>query len=286
MKRWIGLIGSWALLVLGLGLLAFGVSAEMINLRDGQEFRRIEVIDSMIGQWKQERLEQIADRMKRSETTLESLRSRVGSVSDQISDRQDSAQVVVVSLAEHRVRLRRQGKTVFDAICATGKNTSLRQGGRTVVFRTPVGKFRVLSKEEDPKWIPPDWHYVELANRKGMRVVHLRRGETLGSGDRSLTVRGDNVVEIENGVARALPAGQEIYAGDAVVIPPVGTRQREYPDVLGIRRLNLGDGYALHGTEAVSSLGQNASHGCIRMRNSDIRQLYDMVNVGDEVIIY
>jgi lipoprotein-anchoring transpeptidase ErfK/SrfK len=71
-----------------------------------------------------------------------------------------------------------------------------------------------------------------------------------------------------------------------VVIPPVGTRQRMFPDVLGTHRLNLGDGYALHGTQAVSQLGRNVSHGCVRLHNDDIARLYSMANVGDEVIIY
>ena len=74
--------------------------------------------------------------------------------------------------------------------------------------------------------------------------------------------------------------------GGAVVIPPVGTRPRMYPEVLGTHRLILGDGYALHGTQQVRQLGQNVSHGCVRLHNNDIAQLYAMASVGDEVIIY
>ncbi|MBW3672236.1 MAG: L,D-transpeptidase, partial [Acidobacteria bacterium] len=61
---------------------------------------------------------------------------------------------------------------------------------------------------------------------------------------------------------------------------------RQYDKVLGTRRLNLGDGYALHGTQAVSQLGSSVSHGCIRLKNEDIERLYEMANVGDEVVIY
>jgi lipoprotein-anchoring transpeptidase ErfK/SrfK len=77
-----------------------------------------------------------------------------------------------------------------------------------------------------------------------------------------------------------------IVRGGSVVIPPVGTRARSFPDVLGTNRLNLGDGYALHGPQAVSQLGQSVSHGCVRLRNEDIARLYQMASVGDEVIIY
>jgi len=56
--------------------------------------------------------------------------------------------------------------------------------------------------------------------------------------------------------------------------------------VLGAHRLNLGDGYALHGTQQVSQLGRSVSHGCVRLHNKDIERLYQIAKVGDEVIIY
>jgi len=83
-----------------------------------------------------------------------------------------------------------------------------------------------------------------------------------------------------------IPGGEVIVRGGAIIIPPLGTRARQFPDVLGTHRLNLGDGYALHGTMAVSQLGRNVSHGCVRLSNDEIARLYAMANVGDEVIIY
>lgn len=40
-----------------------------------------------------------------------------------------------------------------------------------------------------------------------------------------------------------------------------------------------------HGTPNRESVGQAASHGCIRMYNEDVRQLYSMVSVGTPVIV-
>lgn len=40
-----------------------------------------------------------------------------------------------------------------------------------------------------------------------------------------------------------------------------------------------------HGTNAESRLGTPASEGCIRMRNDDIIDLYERVEVGTEVTI-
>lgn len=43
--------------------------------------------------------------------------------------------------------------------------------------------------------------------------------------------------------------------------------------------------YGIHGTTRSGSIGRAASHGCIRMFNRDIRELYEMVPVGTQVII-
>ena len=53
---------------------------------------------------------------------------------------------------------------------------------------------------------------------------------------------------------------------------------------LGTRWIGLSaKGYGIHGTNAPSSIGKNASHGCIRLRNRDVEQLFKIVNVGDVV---
>jgi len=56
---------------------------------------------------------------------------------------------------------------------------------------------------------------------------------------------------------------------------------------LGTRWLGLSiKGYGIHGTNNPASIGHNASHGCIRMRNHDVEQLFEMVSVGDGVELY
>jgi hypothetical protein len=195
-----------------------------------------------------------------------------------IQDMHDSNLVITVSTSENRVYARRDGQVVFEAVCSTGKNTVLRTGGETKVFRTPIGRFRIISKETNPTWVPPDWHYIEEARDNGLDVVRLDYGECIAD----LCARGRNVYS--NGYP--VEGGQLLVRGGAVVIPPVGTAARQFPEVLGTHRLNLGDGYALHGTQAVRQLGQNVSHGCVRLANQDIARLYEMAGVGDEVIIY
>ena len=53
---------------------------------------------------------------------------------------------------------------------------------------------------------------------------------------------------------------------------------------IGTRWLGLSvKGYGIHGTNNPSSIGHNASHGCIRLRNADVEELFGLVAVGDAV---
>jgi lipoprotein-anchoring transpeptidase ErfK/SrfK len=56
---------------------------------------------------------------------------------------------------------------------------------------------------------------------------------------------------------------------------------------LGTRWLGLSaQGYGIHGTNSPSSIGANVSHGCIRMRNRDVEELFALVSIGDSVDLY
>jgi hypothetical protein len=34
-----------------------------------------------------------------------------------------------------------------------------------MLFNTPTGQFRVVTKEENPLCVPPDWHFIEEARK-------------------------------------------------------------------------------------------------------------------------
>jgi len=306
MRRWIGFLGSWALLALALGLAAIAVAGEAINVRDLRRLDRLAMIDQLIAEHTGNKAESLRDAAAARATQVTALQSKLQSVQQQTADLPDSGQTIIVSTAENHLWLRRNGQVVFDAVCSTGKGTTLAVDGKTVVFDTPIGRLHIVSKEENPLWVPPDWHYIEEAKKNGMRVVHLDRGDTLdartgqpaggsdegvwswfrGGSDPVMKVKGDTVVVDDSGGERELPPGQLIVAGDAVVIPPVDTKQRHFDKVLGKFRLELGDGYGIHGTDEPDKLGQSVSHGCVRLGDDDIAKLYQMANVGDTVIIY
>ncbi|MDR3423391.1 MAG: L,D-transpeptidase [Xanthobacteraceae bacterium] len=49
--------------------------------------------------------------------------------------------------------------------------------------------------------------------------------------------------------------------------------------------LSGGGEYAIHGTNNPASIGRFVSHGCIRMYNSDIMDLYERVSLGTKVVV-
>ena len=199
---------------------------------------------------------------------------------------------LVISLAENRLWFKQGDRTLFETRVASGSGKTLVKegGGSHYKFDTPRGRLVVQRKDLDPQWVPPDWHFMEQARKRGLGLARLNRGDQIPTSDGSVvTVVGSDVVKrYPDGRQVALEAqdGREIVVNGNIVIPPYGTNQRKYADVLGTHRLYLGDGYGLHGTNNPASIGQSVSHGCIRLRNEDIAQLYEMVPLGTPVFIY
>jgi lipoprotein-anchoring transpeptidase ErfK/SrfK len=55
---------------------------------------------------------------------------------------------------------------------------------------------------------------------------------------------------------------------------------------LGVRALYLGGTlYRIHGTDAPWLIGQEVSHGCIRMHNADVIDLYNRARIGTRVTV-
>jgi lipoprotein-anchoring transpeptidase ErfK/SrfK len=55
---------------------------------------------------------------------------------------------------------------------------------------------------------------------------------------------------------------------------------------LGARAMYLGSTlYRIHGSNEPWTIGQNVSSGCIRMRNTDVMDLYERVKVGSKVVV-
>ena len=229
---------------------------------------------------------------------LDDLRRQAGLETDSLSralasspEPSSTQPYIVVSIEEHRMWYRQGAAILFTAEVATGSGKVLERTGDDTHWRfeTPRGRLKVVSKETEPVWVPPDWHYIEQAQKRGLGILKLDRGQSLATPGGVITVVGsDVVIRSPDGRVSPLEAtdGREIVAGGNILIPPFGTNQRKYKGVLGTHRLNIGDGYALHGTNNPESIGRSVSHGCVRLRNEDIAQLYEIVQVGTPVFIY
>jgi hypothetical protein len=228
---------------------------------------------------------------------MEGLRWRMESADEALRRAQEQAEsavdrpYIVVSIEERRLWYRRGPEVLFTAPVATGSGKTLvGSSGSTYRFETPRGRLTVQSKETDPVWSPPDWHYEEQARKRGLVVQKLQPGEAVTAGDGSvIAVQGGEVVRRDAGGRTSVlttETGDEVVVDGRLLVPPLGTALRRHAGVLGTHRLNLGDGYALHGTNQPQSIGQAVSHGCIRLRNEDIARLYDSVPLGTAVYVY
>lgn len=195
---------------------------------------------------------------------------------------------LIVSVRERRFWWVEGGEVKRSAAVAVGKGTRLSDGSRVWNFQTPRGVRRVIAKASNPVWIPPDWHYVELARDSALALAYLRRGAEvqLRDGGR-LFVRGDRIIyRHANGTQEELPAAEEVIFNRTLYVPPHDTANRRVPGELGAYKLEIGDGYMLHGTPDRDSIGKAATHGCLRLADEDIEYLYRHVPVGTPVYIY
>ena len=199
----------------------------------------------------------------------------------------DRALHVVVSIDQHLLWVIEGGDTLHTAAVNVGMGRLLEYGGRRWTFATPRGVRSIISKTEAPKWRPPDWAYAEVAREYHLRLAHMpaKGAVTLRDG-RKLTVR-DSVAGLllPDGFA-PLPVDEHIVFDSTLYVPPLGTINREIDGELGNYRLDMGNGYLLHGTASGTARRAATTHGCVRLSDDDLQWLYDFVPIGTKVYIY
>jgi cytoskeletal protein RodZ len=124
------------------------------------------------------------------------------------------------------------------------------------------GKYRVYPNGFDPNCVCKP-STIELAFYPEANQLALMQGNTV------LSVYP---------VASAKPGSELPFTESAVtkrVVNPNGGN-----GAYGKRALALDDNYAIHGTNNEESIGQRVSHGCLRMKEKDIEELYPYVSLG------
>ena len=222
------------------------------------------------------------------ENQVNGLRVAIAGVEDtvEVEDLNPRGRFIAVSLHERWLELRNDEEVIWNAPVAIGRG--FRDNEEQIFFSTPRGRREVVSMAKNPVWVPPDWHYREVSGWSGAKTVALKRSGAVNLSDGSkIVVRNNSVGRVsKDGSFKAYGAGKDVVVDGKVIIPPFGTAQRRKSFVMGTRKLGIGMGFAIHGTNKPGSIGRAASHGCIRMLNKDIEELYTMVEVGTPVFIY
>jgi hypothetical protein len=195
---------------------------------------------------------------------------------------------LVISLDARRLWVIADDDTLRTVPVAVASGATLEYQGKRWSFTTPRGRRVVVRKDSLPVWIPPEWHYYEVARANHLVVRLLAAGAPVALDDgRRLEVRGDEVGTIAaDSVFAPLPLGEEIIFDGFLFVPPLGTKHRRIEGELGWYRLDLGEGFSMHGTPYGDSIGRAATHGCFRLRDEDITWLYQVIPIGTRVYIY
>lgn len=136
----------------------------------------------------------------------------------------------------------------------------------------------------DPQRIRPGQNLKVIQGPFGA-VVDLRRFEL------TVHAHGYFVARFPIGIGKdgSTPVGEftvQDKLEDPTYYGPDGVIAHDDPhNPLGEFWLSLGDGYGIHGTIDESSIGRAESRGCLRLKNQDIADLFDLLTVGSPVVI-
>src|SRR3977135_4492084 len=106
MKRWIGFLGSWALLVLAFGLAAFAIAGETINIRDERRLDRVAEIDKLMSERAGYKAGALRDTATQKTARVNVLQAKLQDVAKQTDDVPDTGQTILVSTAENKLYVR------------------------------------------------------------------------------------------------------------------------------------------------------------------------------------
>ena len=76
------------------------------------------------------------------------------------------------------------------------------------------------------------------------------------------------------------------FVEEGLPIPSANHPSRYEYGVLGDYSMILGDGYMIHGTLYKRFLGMPVTHGCVRMGDADLEEVFKTMQIGSKVYIY
>jgi lipoprotein-anchoring transpeptidase ErfK/SrfK len=76
------------------------------------------------------------------------------------------------------------------------------------------------------------------------------------------------------------------FIEDGLPIPSPNDPSRWETGTLGAYKLEIGDGFMIHGTIYKRRMGMSVTHGCIRLLDDDLEAVYKTMEIGSKVYIY
>ena len=205
--------------------------------------------------------------------------------------------VGVVGRLAHRFDRAAVDSTVIGAT-ASGPSYSPAKAGLAVDRRTMASALTQLLRDGTrapltllthpvaPELTPGTFGYVIVITR-GANALRLYRGTTLVRSFRVAT--GQAIYPTPAGIWRIVdkqrnpwwyPPTYDDWAKGLKPVPPGPSNP------LGTRWMGLNaPGVGIHGTDAPTSIGYSASHGCVRMQVPEAEWLFERVQVGTPVVI-
>jgi L,D-transpeptidase ErfK/SrfK len=192
--------------------------------------------------------------------------------------------------------------------CRNGENAAQATPGRTALDSAGLAKrIDVLRKENGrlqarlDKLVPKEPFIVVNTT---LNHIYLRKGESVvldavcstGSNTELTSPDGSRkwffasprgVFKVRNRMERPVWVRPDwAFVEEGEPIPPPNAPERYEQGVLGDYGLYIGDGFLIHGTLFQRFLGQAVTHGCIRVGDADLAQIWKSTRVGTPVYIF
>ncbi|MBI5836460.1 MAG: L,D-transpeptidase family protein [Candidatus Eisenbacteria bacterium] len=162
----------------------------------------------------------------------------------------------------------------------------LLDGGRLLAEYPVSTSAKGIGSREGSNQTPPGWHRISNMIGAGART---------GTVFRSREATGETWPGATSGGARTATGTATAPAAAATTVPSAD-EDLVLTRILWLDGLEEGvnrgpgcdsrDRYIyIHGTNQEGRIGEPASHGCVRMRNADVTELFDLVREGDPVVI-
>jgi len=134
----------------------------------------------------------------------------------------------------------------------------------------------------------------KIALGEKLKVSGSKFSVGVSKSQNTLTLKSDGrilkIYRVSTGKDNSTPVGV-FKITTRIVDPSWYVNNRVIPagnpeNILGSRWLGISiKGYGIHGTTEPESIGKQATAGCVRMRNTDVEELFTIVPIGTEVVI-